>query len=173
MIEMMVVMLVAAILITLAAPAFNDFVATQRVRTTASDIMADFALARAQAIESSRRVYFERTGTTWTDGWRIYVDRNDNAAYDVGEEIKIVNGLSGNIRVCTNVDDFASDIIFRPDGRVVRTGVPTTNDGVFVIDDMGDTDLSNNKIRGILFGLSGRATVVDFNPNHQAVPLPC
>jgi len=173
MIELMIVMVIAAILITLAAPSFNSFVATQLVRSTASDIMSDFALARAQAIENSHRVYFERTGTTWTNGWRIYVDKNDNGAYDPGEEIKIFNGLTGNVRVCTNVGDFATDIIFRPDGRVVRTAVPSTNDGIYVIDDMGDTNLNNDKIRGILFGPSGRATVVDLNPDYQAVPLPC
>ena len=75
-----------------------------------------------QAVESSRRVHIEKTGVNWTNGWRIYVDRNDSNSYDVGEQIKIFDGLSGTIRVCTNVADFATDIIFRPDGRIVRTG---------------------------------------------------
>jgi prepilin-type N-terminal cleavage/methylation domain-containing protein len=173
LVELLMVIAIASILLVVGIPSLKQFVADQHVRTVASDLAADFAFARAQAVENSRRVHIQKTGVNWTNGWRIYVDRNDSNSYDVGEQVKIFDGLSGTIRVCTNVADFANDIIFRPDGRIVRTGVPTSNDGVYVIDDLGDTDLTNNKIRGILFGLSGRATVVNLNPSGQAVPLPC
>ena len=56
----------------------SEFVADQRVRTVASDIVGEIAFARAKAIEQSRRVYIERTGgAQWNNGWRIYVDLNE------------------------------------------------------------------------------------------------
>jgi hypothetical protein len=54
-------------------------------------------------------------------------------------------------------------MIFRPDGRVVRTSAPDPADGIYIVDLLGDTNLVNNKIRGVLFGLSGRPTVVRMN----------
>jgi len=163
LIEVMTVIMVAAILLVIGVPSLTDFLADQHVRATTSDIVAEFAFARAKAIETSRRVYIEKTGVNWKDGWRIFVDLNDNSAYDAGEEVKHFDGLSGNIRVCSNVADFETNIIFRPDGRIVRATIPSADDGVYVIDDMNNGDVIKNKIRGLLFGLSGRVTTVTLN----------
>jgi type IV fimbrial biogenesis protein FimT len=161
---MMIVLVIAAVLVTIGAPMLSDFVADQRVRTTASDLMSDIALARANAIEQSRRAYIQRTSPNWRDGWRIFVDLNGNSSYDPGEEIKIFDGFPpGNMYLCTPVADFATNIIFRPDGRIVRTGAPAPTDGLYVVNLMGDNVQANNKIRGVQFGLSGRPTVVNMN----------
>jgi hypothetical protein len=71
--------------------------------------------------------------------------------------------------VCTfPVGAFLNQIAFRPDGRIVRTGVLSANDGIYIIDTMGDGTASNDKIRGVQFGLSGRTTVLKLNG--QALP---
>ncbi len=161
LIELMIVMLIAAVLIAVGAPALGEFVADQRVRTAASDIAGEIAYARAKAIENSRRVFFQRTGATWAAGWRIFVDLNNNSAFDAGEELKVFNGFPpGSMYLCSTVAEFANSVIFRPDGRVVRTTGVGANDGIFVVDPMGDAALCNNKIRGLLFGVSGRPTAV-------------
>jgi len=174
LIELMIVIMIAAILMVAGIPALEDFMADQHVRSVTSDLAGDIAFARYQAVENSHRTHLQMTpGPSWTNGWRVYVDLNDNDAYDVGEQRKIFNGSSGTIRVCNNVGDFATDIIFRPDGRVVRISVPTMNDGIYVIDQMNNGDPTHTKIRGILFGLDGRTHVENLNPNNLAVPLPC
>ena len=161
LIELATVMLIVAVLATIGVPMLSEFVADQRVRTTASDIVAEMAFARSKAVEQSRRVYMERTGLLWNNGWRIYVDLNNNGAYNAGEELKVFNGFpTGNMYVCSTVTDFATNLIFRPDGRVARTTVPAANDGIYVVDTLGDAVLTNNKIRAILFGASGRANVI-------------
>jgi prepilin-type N-terminal cleavage/methylation domain-containing protein len=163
LIEVIIVMVIAAILIAVGVPQMTEFVAEQRVRTAVSDIAAEIAFARATAIETSRRVYIEKTGALWNNGWRIYADLNNNGSYDAGEEVKIFNGFSsgpaGRMYVCSNVADFSTTVIFRPDGRVVRTSAATADDGIYVVDTMGDANNCNNKIRGLLFGVSGRAKV--------------
>ncbi|MGH8616858.1 MAG: GspH/FimT family pseudopilin [Burkholderiales bacterium] len=169
LIEMMVVIAIAAILLTIGLPNLRDFLADQRVRTAASDLVSEIALARARAIQDSRRVYFQRTAVDWKDGWIIFVDQNSNGAYDNGEEIKISQGLPGRLRICSTVTDFGTNLIFRPDGRVVRTTAVGANDGLYLVDELGDTDPTNNKIRGLLFGTSGRVTTLKAN----GVAPPC
>ena len=165
LIELMIVVTIAAILITIGVPALGEFMADQRVRTAASDIAAEIAFARAKAIENSRRAYIERTGALWRNGWRVYVDLNNNGGFDADEELKRFDGFpaTGTMYVCSTVADFATNVIFRPDGRVVRTVAAAATDGIYVVDTMGGGPVAKNKIRGLLFGLSGRVTVVKMN----------
>ena len=64
---------------------------------------------------------------------------------------------------------FLTQIVFRPDGRVVRVGAVTATDGIYVVDTMGDSTPSNDKIRGIQFGFSGRTTMLKLN----GTAVPC
>ena len=172
LLEIMVTFTIIALLLVIGVPSMGEFVADQRVRTVASDITSEIALARAKAIETSRRVYMEKLGVNWNNGWRLYADNNDNGVYDAGVdlELKRFEGFSsGSIYVCTfPVGAFLNQIAFRPDGRIVRTGVLSANDGIYIIDTMGDGTASNDKIRGVQFGLSGRTTVLKLNG--QALP---
>lgn len=163
MIELITVTLVAAVLLTLGVPSLVDFMAEQRVRAATSDLTSDIAFARSNAIQSSRRVYIRKTSTDWQLGWQIFVDLNGNGDVDPGETIKVFNGYGGNMKVCPNSHDFDTEIILRPDGRIVRTSAPGNNDGMYVYDDMADGNVTNNKVRGVLFGLSGRTTTVTEN----------
>lgn len=174
LIEILVVMTIIALMLVIGVPAMGEFVADQRVRTVTSDITSEIALARAKAIESSRRVYMEKLGVNWNNGWRLYVDQNDNSTYDAGVdlEIKRFNGFTtGTIYVCTvPVGAFTNQIIFRPDGRVARAGAVSANDGIYVVDTMSaSTPVTGYKIRGVQFGFSGRTTTLKLNGQ----PLPC
>ena len=84
LIEIMVVVTIIAMMLVIGLPGMSEFVADQRVRTMASDITSEIALARGKAMESSRRVYMQKLGVNWNNGWRLYADINDNAAYDAG-----------------------------------------------------------------------------------------
>jgi type IV fimbrial biogenesis protein FimT len=171
LIEILVVLAIIAIMLVVGVPAMGEFVADQRVRTVTSDISSDIALARAKAVESSRRVYMQKLGVNWNNGWRLYADVNDDAAYSAGIdlELKRFDGFSaGTIYLCTL--PATNQIIFRPDGRVVRAGVASVNDGIYVVDTMNaGTPASAYKIRGVQFGISGRATVLKLN----GLALPC
>lgn len=169
--ELIFVIMIAAILLAVGTPSLSAFVAEQRVRTAASDFVGDIAFARANAIQYSRRVHIAHLGTGWNKGYRIYVDLNDSNSYDAGEELKIFNGYPATgVYLCTAVDDFADELVLRPDGRIVRatSAAVTSNDGFYLIDDAGGT-VASNKIRAVLFGLSGRATVI----NQDGTAAPC
>ncbi|MDB5812230.1 MAG: hypothetical protein JWN94_4352 [Betaproteobacteria bacterium] len=174
LIEILIVVAIAGCLLVIGLPSMREFVADQRVRTVASDITSDFTLARAKAIETSRRVYIQKTGVLWANGWRIYADANDNGTYDAGtdQELKRFDGFTtGTIYLCTlpAAISTVNQIILRPDGRIVRAGAATSNDGLYVVDTLGDSTPGNDKIRGIQFGLSGRTTTLKLNGQ----TLPC
>jgi prepilin-type N-terminal cleavage/methylation domain-containing protein len=168
LIELLIVVAILGIFLTIGMPALSEFVADQRVRTVTSNIVAEIALARAKAIETSSRVIMEPLSPgNWNNGWRIhYIDINNGNA---DTELKRFEGFApGNVYTCSTVPEFVARIVFRPDGRVVRTTVSAdpTKDGIYVVDLMYDTALANpkvHKIRGILFGLSGRTTVLAMN----------
>ena len=167
LIELMFVVAIAAIFMTLGVPQMTEFVADQRVRTATSDIAGEIAFARAKAIEASRRVYIEKLGASWNNGWRVYADLDNNGAYTAGanppEELKRFDGLPpGRMYVCSPVADFATNLIFRPDGRIIRTSAAAATDGIYVVDPMNGPQ-AKYKIRGLLFGVSGRVTVVTMN----------
>ena len=83
LVELMVVLAIVGIMTTIALPPLTDFVAEQRVRTTASDLVSEVAFARAKAVENGRRVIMERLATSgWDQGWRTYADVNSNGSFD-------------------------------------------------------------------------------------------
>ncbi len=186
LIELMISLTIVGILAVVGLPSLTDFIAEQRVRTAASDLVSEIAFARAKAVEQSRRVIMERLGVAWDQGWRTYVDVNNNGTYEAGTDIEIKRfdgfgtgaaSATGRLYSCSPVGDFATNIIFRPDGRVVRSSTATTaNDGIYVIDPMGDTDICNNKTRAVLFDLSGRVNsriVTSGSASCKGVAPPC
>jgi len=186
LIELMVVLTIAGIMLSIALPNLTNFVAEQRVRTVASDLVGEIAYARAKAIEQSRHVIIQKIGTGWDLGWRTYIDVNNNGTYESGTdtEVKHFDGygtgtasITGRLYICSTVGDFSTNIIFRPDGRVVRSITATTaNDGIYVIDPMGNSDVCDNKTRAVLFDLSGRVNsrkITSGNPSCEGVAPPC
>lgn len=70
LIELMVTIAVLAILLTLAAPSFNDFFQRYRLRGAADDVVTLMAMARSEAIARNRNVaiVFSGTGEAWCVG---------------------------------------------------------------------------------------------------------
>jgi type IV fimbrial biogenesis protein FimT len=158
LIELMITLVILAIVITIGIPSLSEFVAAQRVRAVASDIMADMAFARAEAIKESRiAIMTPINAADWKDGWRICVDLDGGGDCDVpGEVRKTATPISGRTKVCVTPD---APIVFRPDGRVTRATAPSATDGIRVSDDLGDAVATNDKVRLIYLGISGRPSV--------------
>lgn len=178
LIELMITLVVMALVITIGIPGFTDFIASQRARTVASDLMADMAFARAEAIKESRRAIMERlagpTGT-WKDGWRICVDLNSdnacNAPLEVRKTSSPVPGDPANTFVCATHADLLTMIVFRPDGRVMRATAPTANDGLKIHVDVGSDGSDNNdRIRLVFLGVSGRASAENQDKRTDSPP---
>ena len=78
LIELLVVISIAAIIMAIAVPSFNQLVGQQRVKAAANDFKSAVALARSEArkrdVNTSIRP-IGKTGIPWgtvDDGWHIY-----------------------------------------------------------------------------------------------------
>jgi prepilin-type N-terminal cleavage/methylation domain-containing protein len=168
LIELMITIVIVAIVITVGVPSFNDFIASQRERTAASDLASDMAFARAEAIKESRWVIIEPIGGagTWKDGWRIWVDLDNSRTRTATEDRKTSTGVSSRGKVCA-LGALDPRIVFRPDGRAfsAASGLAsaltpvTATDGIRISDDLGDGVATNDRIRLVYIGVSGRASV--------------
>jgi type IV fimbrial biogenesis protein FimT len=180
LIELMITIVILAIVITVGVPGLADFIASQRVRTTASDLIADMAFARAEAIKESRPVIFERVAgatSTWKDGWRICVAANSTVTNcDSAEIRKQSSPVPGRTKVCATTSNLNDRLFFHPDGRArLSSGSLGNSDGIKVSDDNGDSTTANDRIRLVFLGLSGRARmeVQDNDPDHPTRGTAC
>lgn len=76
LIELMVVVALAAIMASLAAPSFKSFVSAQRIKTAASDFVMTAIFARSEAIKRNADVTIApaTAGVTgWKAGWTVEV----------------------------------------------------------------------------------------------------
>jgi prepilin-type N-terminal cleavage/methylation domain-containing protein len=164
LIELLITMSIAVILLAIGVPSLQGFIADQRVRTTASDLAQDIAYARSSAVAASKNAIIQPlTAGSWTSGYQIYVDNNNDSAYTAGTDnlIKQTTPVTTSLKICTGVAEFGTQIIFRPDGTVVRTSAIGPNDGLTVSNVLTQSDNDNNpKIRTLYFGTGGRITVV-------------
>ena len=179
LIEMMVTITVAAILMSIAAPAMQDMIASHKVRAAASELMIDMSYARSDAVSNHRQVAImrlEQANDAWAKGWRVVAcmqtaacsactDPSD-AADDPAclEEPIRRSPLGGRIKMCTRMNNNPVDtptLIFNPDGRVMDTaaGANLHINAFMVSDDMGDAIASNDKMRALDFGPTGRVSL--------------
>jgi type IV fimbrial biogenesis protein FimT len=72
LIELMVVLLILAILLGLAAPAFRTLVFAQRVKTASFDVFSSLVMARSEAIARNWIVTVKPPADgNWANGWTV------------------------------------------------------------------------------------------------------
>ena len=97
LIELMITLAIAAILASLAAPSFRDIIQNNRMTTQYNDLLASLSLARSEAIKRGENVIaLSNNGTSWEDGWTIFIDADSDGTVDAGEELRVNAKLSGN-----------------------------------------------------------------------------
>ncbi len=98
LIETMIVLAVAAILVAVATPSFNQFMINNRSQSTQSFLAATLSQARSEALKQNQHITICNTNRTHTRcrrrnqqwdrfGWIMFVDSNANEQLDAGELI--------------------------------------------------------------------------------------
>jgi type IV fimbrial biogenesis protein FimT len=95
LVELLVVFAIGALLLTVAAPAYGDWVAAYQLRNHAEQLAASMSRARSEAIRRGSRVNLcpaadlrrcaEAGG--WSAGWLVYVDANRDGRIDDDEPV--------------------------------------------------------------------------------------
>ena len=126
LIELMVTLSVAAILLTVGVPSFQEFIASNRLTSEINSFTAYLNLARSEAIKSGGRVTLcaSSNGTScatsggWEQGYLIYRDTNGNGSMDTGEPVLRVGApMRGSITLRGETSDVARIISFMPSGQ--------------------------------------------------------
>ena len=90
LVELMVVLALAAILCSLAIPALQSLLAQLQLRAAVADLRGAIDLARSQALGSGNPVTLaplEPAGLDWRLGWVVFADANRNRRPDAGETV--------------------------------------------------------------------------------------
>lgn len=90
LIELMVVLAIAAVLLGFAAPAMHDMIRRFQINAATSDLFAAIDLTRSQAMTRGRRVQLvplEPAGVDWSRGWVVFIDNNADRRPGPGEEV--------------------------------------------------------------------------------------
>ena len=111
LVELVTVVIVLAIVTTMAVPGFERFITSQRVRTTSFDLVSDLLLARSEAAKGSAagivvRVTPHEGG--WASGWTV-TQASDGRV--LSHRDTVGNGVV--------VSGAPEEIVFDRDGRVI------------------------------------------------------
>ncbi|TAM46091.1 MAG: prepilin-type N-terminal cleavage/methylation domain-containing protein [Gammaproteobacteria bacterium] len=123
LIELIITLTIAGILIALAAPAMQTFIANQRLTTQANELIADINLARSEAIKRATNsgVCASSTGTScsgsWDNGWIIFIDADNSRTWSSGDSVlRVHESLTGSVAMSSS----ATLVIFGASGLLDR-----------------------------------------------------
>lgn len=95
MIELLVVLLIAAVLVGLASPEMRQMINRHRLDSAVADLYGAVDLARSQAIARGSRVQLvplEAAGNNWSNGWVVFIDTDGDRRPGPGEEVIASHG---------------------------------------------------------------------------------
>lgn len=112
-VELMVTLVVASILISVALPSVSEMIAKQRIKTAATDLYISLSKARSEALKRNSSVKIAPVSGQWQSGWTMV----DTAATSVTIED---NGPLKNITIIG-----PADLTYRSSGRILGTTAPS------------------------------------------------
>ena len=152
--ELLVVMGIAAIVLSFAVLSFAPFFGDQRGRAVAQTLMNDMVFARGEAARHNQRVQIVPAGGDWHDGWQVQLLAD-------GTSLRSQGAVPDSIALCVASTSMLGNLVFRPDGRLVRT-FSGGADSILIawLGQAGDTD---NRLRRIRINMAGRP-LLDVEP---------
>lgn len=109
LVEMLTTIAIVAILSALAAPAFRDFIAGQKIKTAAYDLSYTLTFARSEAIKRNSNVTIAAASGGWQNGWAVNagtVNLNQHESVPgltiAGQSASIIYSSNGRIQATAN-----------------------------------------------------------------------
>lgn len=130
LIELLASIAILTILLAMAAPSMAGLKQRSEITSTHNLLLTGFASARQHAVINHRLTSICpgntntgcRSDGVWSDGWLIFVDRNDNGRLDAGDTVvHHENRIPSNVRVKSGAG--RPRATFRPDGTAGGTNL--------------------------------------------------
>jgi len=168
LIELLVVMAIAAVLLGIGVPNMQQYVVSSRLSTAANEFFTALNLARSEAVRRGAQVTLLTNGAAnsrdWTSGWTMFVDANSDGALGAGEEVLRVGAAQDAPMTIFGSANFGTSVSFDSTGRLTSGG------GSFVI--CHGTALVADGIarsRALILNSAGRARIA-FDSNGDKIP---
>lgn len=95
LVEVLVVVAIAAVLQAIAVPAMANLIASNRQTTAINTLFSSLLLARSEAIKRNQRAVVCKSAAgdacaatgDWGQGWVVFHDANNNAQLDASEQV--------------------------------------------------------------------------------------
>ena len=113
LIELMVTIVLAAIVISIALPSFERSIASSQLQSTTQDLIATINTARMQSVSTRQNITISPDGGSWSNGWALAYGA-DAVEQDVAFE------TAGKVSVTR--EDSVGPITFLSRGGVVGGG---------------------------------------------------
>lgn len=144
LIELLVTLTVLGIVMTLAAPSFADFVKSNRLKTTAFDLVVSLNYARSEAIKRNADATVTPAASGWSSGWSVQA---------AGQTFKIFEAPGGiQINPLADGAAWSVPVTFKRNGRPAGF---TTMFFTVRLNTVGD----NRFVRCVLLDFGGAATI--------------
>lgn len=100
LVELMITVVIAAILVSLAVPSFQGMIQNNRFTTQANGFLTAMTYARSEAVKRGVNVRVSATDASdnaneWGPGWTVWVDLDGDSTLDAGEALLVAEALDG------------------------------------------------------------------------------
>jgi type IV fimbrial biogenesis protein FimT len=169
LIELMIVVGIAAVLLAFAVPSFREFVVRNRLDSAAQELLTSLQFARSEATRRGVQITLRLSGAAgsrdWGGGWTMFVDADRDGVLDPGEE-EIRQGMALRAPLTlVGSSSFQTVIAFNRDGRLTDAG-----GGHLVLCDGGVlTENGRSRSRAVLVNGAGRVRMAA--RNSSGVPV--
>ncbi len=117
LIELLLTVVVLAIVVGIAVPSFDSTIKRNSIVSNANQLIGALNFARVEATKRGASVYIASTNSAqsnnrWGQGYVVYLDADNDATYDAGEELRLYKGVSSGI----TLNGASTQLRFRPSG---------------------------------------------------------
>ncbi len=174
MIELMVVVVVLAVLLTVAVPSFEAVMNANRLAGASNELMASLQTARMEAVKRNARVGIclsanannsaPACATSNANGWIVFADTNKNDAFDAGEALLRTSTVSPSVVVTSSATPTAAGgaIVFRSDG-LARKSKSSSELLYGTVDVCIKTRRPPENVRHVIVAAGSRTSIVSAN----------
>lgn len=121
LIELLVTIAIASVLMLVGVPSFIAFQRNSELTSATNSLVAAMNAARGEAMKRGMTaMVVPASGTDWSSGWTVFVDKDRDQAYDESQDITILkqDALQGYFSAAGQVADgtAANYVMFDPSG---------------------------------------------------------
>jgi type IV fimbrial biogenesis protein FimT len=167
LIELLVVMAIAAVLFGIGVPNMQQYVVSSKLSSASNEFFTALNVARSEAVRRGVQVTLVTNGAPnsrdWTTGWTMFVDTDRDGALSAGEETIRVGGPLEGMTMFGSTN-FGTSVSFDSTGRLTSGG------GSFVICHGAALVVDGQaRARALILNSAGRPRV-GFDSNNDQIP---